>query len=101
MPPHEELSGELYIGTEDGSAYKLLEHILSQPISFEYASAQQVTNAVDCSGTVSFTIRIKKGVIDITCGRPWTSAAQRYIRQRIRKKEKERRRRLKHENSDT
>lgn len=102
MPPHEETAGTLYIGTEDGKAFKLLEHIMTLPnLDYQYSSVHQVAQAIDCSGEISFTARIRKGERDIICGKPWTNAAQRYIRQQIRKKEKERRRRLKHENSDT
>jgi len=102
MPPHEETTGTLYICTEDGKAVKLLEHILTLPtLDYKYAETQQVVSAIDCSGEISFTARVRKGAADIVCGKPWTNAAQRYIRQQIRKKEKERRRRLKHENSDT
>ena len=102
MPIDEEFEKPLYIKTEDSEAARLIEHILTLPNqSYEYAATIQVVNAIDCSGEISFTARIRKGAADIICGKPWTNAAQRYTRQQIRKKEKERRRRLKHENSDT
>ena len=51
----------------------------------------------DMSFTMTLDKPMRKGLIDILCGITWTSAAQRYIRSGKRQKEKERRRRLKHE----
>ena len=96
MPPHEETTGTLYICTEDGKAFKPFEYITALPnLDYQYDSAQQAVQAIDCSGEISFTAKIMKGAADIMFGKPWTSAAQRYIRQQIRKKEKTRRMKLK------
>ena len=46
----------------------------------------------------SFTVKMKKGAIDILFGRRWTKAAQRVIRLEKRHKEKQRRQKLKEMN---
>lgn len=81
--PFTNIKTESVTETEHDSDYNLYEFMNTLTVKFD----------------IQFTARFRRGMIDTICGRAYTTAARRYIRSVKRAKEKERRRKLKHEKS--
>ena len=102
MPPKDEKKiGQLYIvhnGVRVPLANVSTEHVTEtehDPDCSLYEFMDMLTAKFD----IQYTAKFRKGMLDTICGRAYTMAAHRYIRSVKRNKEKERRRKLKHEKS--
>jgi len=96
-------SSVIYIRDQSGNYVPFtgitnIQDIKQNPVEVEPpVTYDKLAFNTDLSFTISLKRQIRKGLLDILCGRAYTKAAQRYIRWQKRQKEKERRRRLKHE----
>ena len=94
---------KLYIRGNDGRYVPFvgiteIKEIRQNPVEIQPpVTYDKLAFNTDISFTMTLTKPMRKGQIDILCGITWTSAARRYIRLGKRHKEKERRRKLKHE----
>ena len=75
-----------------------IREIRQNPIEIEPpVTYDKLAFNTDMSFTLTLERPIRKGLLDVLCGRTYTSAAQRYRRWEKRQKEKQRRLELKHE----
>lgn len=93
----------LYIRSDDGSYVPFvgiteIKEIRQNPVEIQPSMTySKLTFNSDMSFTITLERPIRKGLLDIICGRAYTKAAQRYVRLEKRQKEKQRRLELKHE----